>query len=173
MPHATRRTRVLSCLGEVTQQIHSFRASGVMSCHAASAAGAARKADARSSGSSCTTPPGRVAALVTPHGRANRRARQEMESAAIVIACLGEWKLPSRRLRHRLVSSGSFCWPCLSPSFRASSLRCLHLPIGRSSRFFKLAATRRATDPEALPVLSFALPHEMLACFANPIISPP
>jgi len=30
IPTAIRRTRVASCLGEVTQQIHSLRASGVM-----------------------------------------------------------------------------------------------------------------------------------------------
>jgi hypothetical protein len=31
MPTSMRRFRVFSCLAEVTQQIHSFRASGVMS----------------------------------------------------------------------------------------------------------------------------------------------
>jgi hypothetical protein len=43
--------------GEVTQQIHSLRASGVISAQAASAFGAASSARLRSAGSRCTTPP--------------------------------------------------------------------------------------------------------------------
>jgi hypothetical protein len=41
----------------MTQQIHSLRASGVMSSQAASAFGAASSAAFRSAGSRCTTPP--------------------------------------------------------------------------------------------------------------------
>ena len=42
---------------ELIQQIHSFLASGVMSCHVANAAESRAKASLRSSGSSWTTPP--------------------------------------------------------------------------------------------------------------------
>jgi hypothetical protein len=44
-------------LTEIVQHIHSLRASGVRSSHAASAVASAARAFCRSSGSSCTTPP--------------------------------------------------------------------------------------------------------------------
>lgn len=60
---ATCSRRVSGCLTAVTQQIHSLRASGVMSSHAASAALSAARAFRISSGRTCTTPP--EIALVT------------------------------------------------------------------------------------------------------------
>jgi hypothetical protein len=53
-----RRARVVFCLASPTQQMNSLRARGVMSFQAASAAWLATSALRRSSGSSCTTPPG-------------------------------------------------------------------------------------------------------------------
>jgi len=50
--------RVSARFPEVTQQIHSFRASGVMSSHTESAAGADLRAFLKSEGSVCTPPPG-------------------------------------------------------------------------------------------------------------------
>jgi hypothetical protein len=41
---------------EIVQQIHSLRASGVISSHAASAAGEARRALFKSAGNACTVP---------------------------------------------------------------------------------------------------------------------
>lgn len=52
-----RTLRVSAFLPEITQQIHSLRASGVMSSHAAHAAGAEAMALRKSSGIVCTTPP--------------------------------------------------------------------------------------------------------------------
>jgi hypothetical protein len=49
--------RVSSFLPEVTQQIHSFRASGVMSLHRARAAGLDNTAACKSAGILCTVPP--------------------------------------------------------------------------------------------------------------------
>ena len=51
-----RRLRVVSCLAEMTQQIHSFRASGVRSCQAARAAAPELRAARISPGSLCTGP---------------------------------------------------------------------------------------------------------------------
>src|SRR3989344_8216998 len=48
---------VSSFLKEVTQHIHSFRASGVRSSQSARAFGSAVRAARRSEGRSCTTPP--------------------------------------------------------------------------------------------------------------------
>src|SRR3989344_1372674 len=48
---------VSSFLPETTQQIHSLRASGVMSSHTARAAGVSIRALRKSSGILCTTPP--------------------------------------------------------------------------------------------------------------------
>src|SRR4051812_8364435 len=56
----TRRTcsfLVSGVLTEVVQQIHSLRASGVMSSHAASAFRSAARAFCKSVGTSCATPP--------------------------------------------------------------------------------------------------------------------
>jgi len=47
---------VYAFLPDVTQQIHSFRASGVVSSQVASAAGVAIRASRKSAGSLCTTP---------------------------------------------------------------------------------------------------------------------
>jgi hypothetical protein len=47
---------VSSFLPDVTQHIHSLRASGVMSSHTASAVGFEMRAFRKSAGSSCTTP---------------------------------------------------------------------------------------------------------------------
>ena len=50
--------RFSACLTEKTQQIHSFRASGVISSHAVSALESEAKAFRKSAGRSCATPPG-------------------------------------------------------------------------------------------------------------------
>jgi len=52
-------------LADWIQQIHSFRASAVMSCHVASAAGSFLNASSRSPGRSWTTPPGMLLSPVT------------------------------------------------------------------------------------------------------------
>lgn len=49
---------------EITQQIHSFRANGVMSSHAATAAASAISVARKSAGTLCTTPP-EIALLLT------------------------------------------------------------------------------------------------------------
>lgn len=51
-----RRSRVLASFAEVIQQIHSLRASGVMSSQAAYAALSVASAFFRSAGSACTGP---------------------------------------------------------------------------------------------------------------------
>ena len=56
MPTSIRLLLVASCLAEVTQQIHSFRASGVMSDHRLLAASLDSIAVPKSSGSLCTVP---------------------------------------------------------------------------------------------------------------------
>lgn len=56
MPTAMRRCRVASCFGEVTQQIHSFRASGVMSIHRLDAAASRPMASRKSAGNAWTVP---------------------------------------------------------------------------------------------------------------------
>src|SRR3989344_3850860 len=53
-PFLIRISLVSAFLPEMTQQIHSFRASGVMSSHTAFAAGAEVSAFRKSSGISCT-----------------------------------------------------------------------------------------------------------------------
>ena|SRR6187549_3679058 len=55
-----RRFRVPSCFASSTQQMNSLRAKGVMSLQAASAPAFAISAWRKSTGSSCTTPPGTV-----------------------------------------------------------------------------------------------------------------
>src|SRR3989344_531683 len=57
IPFLIRIFLVSAFLPEVTQQIHSLRASGVMSSHTARAAGAAVIAFRKSPGIVCTTPP--------------------------------------------------------------------------------------------------------------------
>jgi hypothetical protein len=53
------RFSLVSCfLADVTQQIHSLRASGVISCHIASMVLSADIASRKSSGSLCSVPPG-------------------------------------------------------------------------------------------------------------------
>jgi hypothetical protein len=54
MPTSMRRFRVSSFLGEVTQQIHSFRASGVISSQTRFAAASDAIAFRKSAGSLCT-----------------------------------------------------------------------------------------------------------------------
>ena len=49
--------RVSGVLTEIVQQIHSLRASGVISSHAANALESDRRAFRKSAGSSCATPP--------------------------------------------------------------------------------------------------------------------
>src|SRR3984957_15722718 len=56
-PHSIRRLRVSAFLADSIQQIHSLRASGVISSHAVKACGSHPSAFFKSAGSSCTTPP--------------------------------------------------------------------------------------------------------------------
>src|SRR5947207_2297830 len=56
-PFLMRIVLVSAFLPEMTQQIHSLRASGVMSSHTARAAGVEIRAFRRSFGIVCTTPP--------------------------------------------------------------------------------------------------------------------
>src|SRR5438445_13322371 len=55
-PHAIRRLLVSAFLADSIQHIHSLRASGVMSSHAANACGLDASAFFKSAGTSCTTP---------------------------------------------------------------------------------------------------------------------
>ena len=57
MPTSMRRFRVVSCFADVTQQIHSFRASGVMSDHRFLAVALDLIAFRKSAGSLCIVPP--------------------------------------------------------------------------------------------------------------------
>ena len=57
IPTSMRRFRVSSFLADVTQQIHSFRASGVISAHKLFAAALDAMAFRKSAGSLCTVPP--------------------------------------------------------------------------------------------------------------------
>ncbi len=63
-PTLMRFARVSASLPLVTQQIHSLRASGVMSCQSAVAFLSATIAAAKSLGISCTVPPSRVAFVI-------------------------------------------------------------------------------------------------------------
>jgi hypothetical protein len=56
-PHAIRWLLVSAFLADLIQHIHSLRASGVMSSHAAKAGGSDARAFLKSEGTSCTTPP--------------------------------------------------------------------------------------------------------------------
>ena len=60
----TRRARVSMSFADSTQHIHSFRASGVMSCHAASDSVSTRRALRRSRGIVCTVPAGMFACVM-------------------------------------------------------------------------------------------------------------
>ncbi len=55
-PHSIRRLLVSAFLADSIQHIHSLRASGVMSSHAANACGSDASAFFKSAGISCTTP---------------------------------------------------------------------------------------------------------------------
>ncbi len=57
---------VSAFFAEVIQQIHSFRASGVMSSHTAPARGSAANAFRKSAGIGCTTPPANLMSTVYP-----------------------------------------------------------------------------------------------------------
>ena len=52
------RLRVSGFLTEMTQQIHSLRASGVIFCHLARAAGSEMRTFRKSAGTLCTAPAG-------------------------------------------------------------------------------------------------------------------
>jgi len=60
-----RRFRVVFCFASSTQQMNSFRARGVMSYQASSAAGFATRVSRRSPGNLWTTPPGTRCELMT------------------------------------------------------------------------------------------------------------
>ena len=64
-PTLTRLVRVSASLPLVTQQIHSLRVSGVMSCHKLSAFLSPAMAAAKSSGSLCTVPPGNLEVIMS------------------------------------------------------------------------------------------------------------
>ncbi len=61
-----RRSFVSACLAEVTQQIHSLRASGVMSAQSALTFASAPIALRKSAGIPCTTPPAIVGWVIRP-----------------------------------------------------------------------------------------------------------
>src|SRR3989344_8461966 len=65
MPFLMRIFRVCAFLPDVIQQIHSLRASVVMSSHTARAAGAEIRAFRKSSGIVCTTPPASFFPVIT------------------------------------------------------------------------------------------------------------
>ena len=92
-----RRCRVTFCLASSTQQMNSLRARGVMSFHASSAPGLATSASRRSSGSSCTTPPGIRRLLTKPHWRhPGREPRQvPFQSSIGSIPCSFACRTPS------------------------------------------------------------------------------
>jgi hypothetical protein len=75
-PHSIRCARVSAFLADVIQQIHSFRASGVMSSHVANALALEVSAFFRSAGRSWTTPPEIAlllkASLASPSPRQSR-----------------------------------------------------------------------------------------------------
>ena len=79
MPTSMRRLLVSSFLADVTQQIHSFRASGVISVQRRFAAASHSIAFRKSAGSLCTVPCASFRGVIcrtpplTPNGRANRR----------------------------------------------------------------------------------------------------
>jgi len=64
-PQSIRFRRVGDVLADSTQQIHSLRASGVISSQVASALGLAIKAAIKSTGKAWTTPPGIISSLAT------------------------------------------------------------------------------------------------------------
>ena len=64
MPTSMRRFLVASCFAEVTQQIHSLRASGVISTQTLLAVASNSIAFRKSAGSLWTVPPGNFAALI-------------------------------------------------------------------------------------------------------------
>jgi len=55
-PHSIRRLLVSAFFADSIQQIHSFRASGVMSSQVANAVASEISAFSKSAGNSCTTP---------------------------------------------------------------------------------------------------------------------
>jgi len=63
-PTSMRRCRFSSFLAEVIQQIHSFRARGVKSCHRRGASASASRACRKSAGSSWTVPPGSLGVVM-------------------------------------------------------------------------------------------------------------
>lgn len=65
-PTTIRRARVAACFGEVTQQIHSFRASGVSSRQSLATLALDSMADRKSSGNAWTVPPGSWGLDMTP-----------------------------------------------------------------------------------------------------------
>jgi hypothetical protein len=64
-PTLMRLVRVSASLPLVTQQTHSLRASGVISCHKLSALASPAMAAAKSSGSLCMVPPGNLGVLMS------------------------------------------------------------------------------------------------------------
>ena len=73
-----RRFLVSSCLADVTQQIHSLRASGVISAHTAFTRGSASTALRKSAGIVCTTPPASSMLVRTSRNRRLSAALREL-----------------------------------------------------------------------------------------------
>ncbi len=96
MPTAIRRFLVASCLADVTQQIHSFRASGVMSTQSLWAAASDSIASRRSAGSLWTVP---SASLEVVIGR--------VFLSGLWMGIILELKTSSRRAGHAAYSIGS------------------------------------------------------------------
>lgn len=72
MPTAMRRFLVASCLADVTQQIHSLRASGVMAVQSFRARLSAAMAFRKSAGKGCTVPPESFCVVIGKSERTRR-----------------------------------------------------------------------------------------------------
>src|SRR5690348_2065639 len=116
------RTRSTCCLlvsgffTEIAQQIHSLRASGVRSSHAASASASDARVLRQSSGKSWTTPP-EIAVLVIDQmalPRKDCRSYQRLQFAYL-LACLLPCRIVARRDRaagrRRLADGRPQCRP--------------------------------------------------------------
>jgi hypothetical protein len=125
---------VSSFLTEMVQQIHSLRASGVMSSQAASAFASDVSAFRRSAGRSCTTPP-EIRTLVMV---ISRRLKEQVSDTRVELSLrddrrqsghypLGEFCPENRRFRHNSKSSGAT--DDFPPTRTTNAI--LRLPVGR------------------------------------------
>jgi len=78
-------SRVLCCLTDIVQQIHSLRARGVRLCQAVRAAGEARSAFLRSAGMLCTVPPASsVLAILSWYMRGYLSIKEPSNAACVI-----------------------------------------------------------------------------------------